>query len=80
MVGADVALKTAIVVCLKDLKNTCVTVAISMARLREIAVFKMLYVSLIVVYKNMAYQINAPKQYKNEIIEMLSTTFSIKVM
>jgi len=28
----------------------------------------------------MAYQINAPKQYKNEIIEMLSTTFSIKVM
>ena len=36
--------------------------------------------SLIVVYKNMAYQINAPKQYKNEIIEMLSTTFSIKVM
>ena len=34
---------------------------------------------LIVVCKNMAYQINAPKQYKNAIIELLSTIFSIKV-
>ena len=34
---------------------------------------------LIVVYKNMAYQIIAPKQYKSELHGLLSSTFSIKI-
>ena len=34
---------------------------------------------LIVVYKNMAYQIIAPKQYKSELHDLLSSTFSIKI-
>ena len=35
---------------------------------------------LIVVYKNMAYKITAPKQYKAELHDLLSSTFSIKVL
>ena len=34
---------------------------------------------LVVVYKNMAYQIIAPKQYKSELHDLLSSTFSIKI-
>ena len=34
---------------------------------------------LVVVYKNMAYQIIAPKQYKSELHDLLSSTFSIKM-
>ena len=34
---------------------------------------------LMVVYKNMAYQIIAPKQYKAELHDLLSSTFSIKI-
>ena len=35
---------------------------------------------LIVVYKNMAYQIIAPKQYKSELHNLLSSTFSIRIL
>ena len=34
---------------------------------------------LVVVYKNMAYQIIAPKQYKSELHDLLSSTFSIRI-
>ena len=45
MVGTDISLKAAIVVSLENFKNTGITVAIAVARLREVSVLEMLYVS-----------------------------------
>ena len=45
VVGTDVAVIATVVVSLEDLKNTCVTVAISVARLGEVAIGEVLYVS-----------------------------------
>ena len=45
VVGTDITLESAVVVCLEDLKNTRITVAVAMACLGEVSVFKMLYVS-----------------------------------
>ena len=45
MVGTDVSFKATVVVCLEDFKNSGISIAVTVACLGKISVFKMLYVS-----------------------------------